>query len=147
MTPEQVAGTEYARILVDPKREDDAVKLIEGAIALRITTWWENSSARELAYVNEVNTRTSATSIVQYYQNNYFRQPYEELVDFPPIQVPVLQMHGLADPAVSKDGLNNTWDWVGKEYSLVTFPEVGHIPHLQVPDKVNAELVKWLKDQ
>ena len=145
MTPEQVAGTEYARILVDPKREDAAIKLIEGAIGLRMTTWWEKTSERELAFVKKANAQTSARSIVQYYQNNYFRQPYIEQTGFPQITVPVLQMHGLADLAVSKDGLSNTWDWVDAQYALITYPGVGHIPHMQVPDQVSVDLRKWIE--
>lgn len=58
----------------------------------------------------------------------------------------VLQVHGLDDPAVSKDGVCNTRDWVNQEYSLITYPEVGHIPHMQVPERVNTDLRKWLED-
>jgi pimeloyl-ACP methyl ester carboxylesterase len=28
---------------------------------------------------------------------------------------------------------------------LVLFPNVGHVPHIQIPDKFNAELLKFLK--
>ena len=82
---------------------------------------------------------------MQYYQNNYFRQPYIEQTGFPQITVPVLQMHGLADLAVSKDGLSNTWDWVDAQYALITYPGVGHIPHMQVPDQVSVDLRKWIE--
>ena len=57
-------------------------------------------------------------SIAHWYQANYFRQPYEELTGFPQVEMPVLQIHGLADPAVTKEGLADTWDWVDGEYTL-----------------------------
>ena len=74
-------------------------------------------------------------------------QTYEELSGFPQVEMPVLQIHGLADPAVTKEGLADTWDWVDGEYTLVTYPGVGHIPHLQVPERVNAALRAWLESQ
>ena len=73
-----------------------------------------------------------------------FRRTDTELTDFPQIEIPVLQFHGREDPAVSKDGLAGTWDWVDGEYTLVTYPGVGHIPQLQVPDRFNDTIKAWL---
>ena len=50
----------------------------------------------------------------------------------------------LADLAVYKDGLTDTWDWIDDDYTLVTYPGVGHIPHLEVPDKVTKAIRGWL---
>ena len=48
---------------------------------------------------------------------------------------------------LTKEGLADTWDWVDGEYTLVTYPSVGHIPHMQVPERVNAALRAWLESQ
>jgi len=144
-TPEQAEGSAYARILVDPEQEAAAIELLAGAIELRMTTWWNDQDPAITEFVNEANARTSVQSIAHWYQANYFRQPYKELSGFPQVEMPVLQIHGLADPAVTKEGLADTWDWVDGEYTLVTYPGVGHIPHLQVPERVNAALRSWLE--
>ena len=60
------------------------------------------------------------------------------------IQVPVLQFHGLADLAVHESGLAGTWGWVDGDYTLVTYPGVGHIPHVEVPDRVTTTIRSWL---
>ena len=143
-TPEEAKGTAYARVLVDPAQEEATIKLLKGAIKLRMETWWNDKDPRIVAFVNEANARTSNASIAQYYQNNYPRQPYTELTDLPQIKIPVLQIHGLADMAVHKNGLADTWDWVDADYTLVTYPGVGHIPQLQVPDKVTKVMRSWL---
>ena len=140
-------GSAYARVLVDPGQEAAAIELLAGAIDLRMTTWWNDQDPAITGFVNEANARTSVQSIAHWYQANYFRQPYKELTGFPQVEMPVLQIHGLADPAVTKEGLADTWDWVDGEYTLVTYPGVGHIPHLQVPERVNAALRTWLESQ
>ena len=103
-----------------------------------------DKDARIVAFVNEANTRTRAASIARYYQANYPREPYTEITDLPQIEIPVLQIHGLADLAVYKDGLADTWDWIDADYTLVTYPGVGHIPQLEVPDKVTKTIRGWL---
>ena len=107
-------------------------------------TWWADKDPRVVELVEQAQKRTSTIAIAHYYQANYFEEPYTELTDFPQIEIPVLQFHGREDPAVSKDGLAGTWDWVDGEYTLVTYPGVGHIPQLQVPDRVNDTIKAWL---
>jgi len=143
-TPEQAEGSAYARVLIDPAQEAAAIDLMNGAINLRMETWWNDQNPRIAEFVKEANARTSAQSIVHYYQSNYFREPYEEITDLPQVEMPVLQIHGLADPAVTKEGLAATWDWVESDYTLVTYPGLGHIPHLQVPDQVTEAIRSWL---
>ena len=36
--------------------------------------------------------------------------------------MPVLMIHGLGDTALLSGALNNTWDWMGKDLTLVTIP-------------------------
>ena len=146
-TPEQAKSTAYARVLVDPAQEEAAANVVDGVIKLRMETWWNDKDPRIVAFVNEANTRTSVASITRYYQANYPREPYTEITDLPQIEIPVLQIHGLADLAVYKDGLADTWDWIDADYTLVTYPGVGHIPQLEVPDKVTQTIRRWLRTQ
>jgi len=143
-TPEQAEGSAYARVLIDPAQEAAALELMNGAINGRMKSWWNDLDPAITEFVNEANARTSVQSIVHYYQSNYFRHPYEELTGFPQVEMPVLQIHGLTDPAVTKEGLAETWDWVDSDYTLVTYPGVGHIPHLAIPDRVTETLSWWL---
>jgi len=34
---------------------------------------------------------------------------------------------------------------VDAQYALITYPGVGHIPHMQVPDQVSVDLRKWIE--
>jgi pimeloyl-ACP methyl ester carboxylesterase len=56
----------------------------------------------------------------------------------------VLQFHGLQDTALDKDGLNRTWDRIAADYTLVTYPDVGHDIQLQAPDRVTTTMRWWL---
>jgi pimeloyl-ACP methyl ester carboxylesterase len=44
-------------------------------------------------------------------------------------------------PAHSK-GLNNTWDWLERDLTLVTIPGAGHFVQLDA-DKLVTETMKW----
>jgi epoxide hydrolase 4 len=57
---------------------------------------------------------------------------------------PVLMIHGLADTALLPAMLNNTWDWVDNELTLVTIPKVGHFVQQDASEQVNRAMRKWL---
>jgi pimeloyl-ACP methyl ester carboxylesterase len=40
--------------------------------------------------------------------------------------MPVLIFHGLDDWAISAHGLNNTWEWLEKDMTLVTITGASH---------------------
>ena len=42
------------------------------------------------------------------------------------LEVPVLEFHGLDDGAYVNQSLNDTWESLGKDFTLVTLPGVGH---------------------
>jgi len=61
-----------------------------------------------------------------------------------PVECPVLQLHGAADPAVLPATASGSGRWVAGPYTFRTIPEAGHFPHEERPDRVNAELLGWL---
>ena len=64
--------------------------------------------------------------------------------EMPNMQMPVLQFNGLQDTAVDKDGLMRTWDWIDRDYTLVTLPDVGHWVQRDAADVVTTTMRWWL---
>ena len=40
----------------------------------------------------------------------------------PPVKCPVLLIHGLKDQALLPGALNDTWNWIDNDLTLVTIP-------------------------
>ena len=65
--------------------------------------------------------------MLNYYKANYPSPPYME--DNSPVvmvQAPVLQFHGLDDPYLLYGALNDTWELLEQDLTLVTIPGAGH---------------------
>lgn len=68
--------------------------------------------------------------------------------EIPKIQMPVLAIFGTKDQYVSKEGLNNTWDWMEKDFTLVTIPSADHFVQQDAPELVSNSMKMWLlRDQ
>ncbi|MEX0965366.1 MAG: alpha/beta hydrolase [Pseudohongiellaceae bacterium] len=83
------------------------------------TLWYERYLA---AY-----QRSDYEAMLNYYRAYYPKPPW--LVDespIVPIQVAVLEFHGLEDGAYVNESLNDTWESMGKDLTLVTLPGIGH---------------------
>jgi pimeloyl-ACP methyl ester carboxylesterase len=91
--------------------------------------------------------RSSFEAMMNYYRANYPRDPYTAgaFLELPQVQAPVLQFHGLTDTALLPEGLNNTWEFLASDWTLVTIPGVSHWPHQAVPDKVSNMMKAWLE--
>ena len=75
----------------------------------------------------EAFRRSDYESMINYYRAYYPQPPW--LVDEGPktqFPVPVLQFHGLDDGAYVNTALNQTWEWMAGDLTLVTLPGVGH---------------------
>ena len=146
--PEQQKNSQYARDFQDP---DAVKKMLERAggkkenVARGLTFWVKDNAARE-KYI-EAFTNSSLEGMLNFYKANYPREPYaysEESTQFPRVKCPILMFHGLKDTALLPGALNDTWQWVDNDLTLVTIPEAGHFVQQDAAEKVTKCMVAWL---
>jgi pimeloyl-ACP methyl ester carboxylesterase len=63
---------------------------------------------------------------------------------FPAVKCPVLLIHGLKDTALLPGALNDTWNWIDNDLTLVTIPGAGHFVQQDQADLVTRTMVAWL---
>jgi len=139
-TPEQRRATEYARTFQQP----GVGAGIQSGAAGRAQRTYGEQGERVVRFVQEAYERSDVELMLNFYRANYPKEPYVELTDWPQIDMPVLQFHGLADSAVDKDGLSKTWDWIDGDYTLVTYPGIGHTVQIQAAERVIETMRWWL---
>ena len=109
----------------------------------QLTFWVKDPDARK-KYL-EAFQRSDIQAMLNYYKANYPREPYVE--DKSPVvktKMPVLMIHGLGDTALLSDALNNTWDWMGQDLTLVTIPGSGHFVQQDASEMVSKTMRMWL---
>jgi pimeloyl-ACP methyl ester carboxylesterase len=134
--PAQQKNSQYARNFQQP---DAASKLTAEGLAF----WVKDPDARK-KYV-EAFKRSDFEAMLNYYKRNYPREPYVE--DTSPVvktQMPVLLIHGLGDTALLSGALNNTWDWMGQDLTLVTIPGSSHFVQQDASELVSKSIRMWL---
>jgi len=92
--------------------------------------------------------RSDFEGMLNYYKANYPKPPYQE--DEAPlvvVEAPVLQFHGLDDAALLNGMLNNTWNWLEREFTLVTIPGAGHWAVTEKSDFTIPMMRAWLTVQ
>ena len=62
-----------------------------------------------------------------------------------PIIAPTLQLHGALDRAVLPRTAQGSGRYVIAEYEWHMIPDVGHFPHLESPEVVSGEIIRWAK--
>jgi pimeloyl-ACP methyl ester carboxylesterase len=91
--------------------------------------------------------------MLNYYKANYPRDAAEAKVRaeaaqatpaLPAVKCPVLLIHGLKDQALLPGALNDTWNWIDADLTLVTIPAAGHFVQQDAADLVTRTLVAWL---
>jgi pimeloyl-ACP methyl ester carboxylesterase len=134
--PEQQKNSGYARNF----QKDDSEKQLSAEGLAR----WVQDPAAKPKYV-EAFQHSDFTAMMNYYRRNYPREPYTE--DTSPVQkvkCPVLVIHGLKDTALMAPALNNTWDYVEQDLTLVTVPNAGHFVQADAADFVTRTMRMWL---
>lgn len=109
----------------------------------QLTFWVKDPEARK-KYL-EAFQRSDIGAMLNYYKRNYPREPYVE--DKSPVvktKMPVLMIHGLGDTALLSGALNNTWDWMGQDLTLVTIPGAGHFVQQDASELVSKSMRMWL---
>jgi pimeloyl-ACP methyl ester carboxylesterase len=134
--PEQQKNSQYARNFQQP---DAASKVTAEGLARRIP------DPEVRAKYLEAFQRSDIEAMLNYYKANYPREPYvEDTSPVVKIQMPVLMFHGLKDTALLSGALNNTWDWMDKDLTLVTIPSAGHFVQQDASDLVSKTMKAWL---
>lgn len=133
----QHRNSAYARIF----QRDDSEKALTPKILANIVAP-KNPELRAI-YENAFE-KSSIPSMMNYYRRNYPRQPYQ-VPELPKIQMPVLQFHGLSDTALLPPALNNTWEHLDQDWTLVTLPGTGHWAHHERAEMVTETMRWWLK--
>ena len=134
--PEQQKSSAYARRF--------QTEGAEKALTAEGLAGWVNDAAAKPKYI-EAFKNSDFTAMMSYYRRNYPREPYKE--DTSPlrkVQCPVLAIHGLKDTALLAPALNNNWDYVEKDYTLVTVPEAGHFVQADAAVFVTQTIRGWL---
>lgn len=134
--PEQQKNSAYARRFQQEGAEKNLTA--EG-----LSGWVKDPEARK-KYV-EAFKRSDFEAMLNYYKRNYPREPYT--LDSSPIvkvKMPVLMIHGLGDTALLAPALNNTWDFLEQDLTLVTIPGASHFVQQDASSLVSRSMKMWL---
>jgi epoxide hydrolase 4 len=132
---QQQQQSAYAR---DFQKEDAHKRLTPELLS----AWVKDPGARE-HYV-EAFRRSDFEAMLHYYKQNYPRQPYQEMHMPVKVQAPVLQIHGLQDQFLLPGALNNTWEWLENDWTLLTVHQAGHFVQHDAADLVTRNILNWL---
>jgi epoxide hydrolase 4 len=135
--PQQQKNSQYARNFQEP---DAHTKLTAEALV-----FWVKDPEAKKKYLEAFN-RSDFEAMLNYYKQNYPREPYRE--DASPVvkvKAPVLMIHGLDDWALLPGALNGTWEWLEKDLTLVTIPGASHFVQQDASEMVTRTIMMWLK--
>ena len=142
--PKQQRNSQYAR---DFQRPDAAKRISVNSL----TFVGQRSRLRKI--YQAALKRSSMEGMLNYYKANYPRdaaeaaarsEPAKANAATPAVKCPVLLIHGLKDPALLPGALNDTWNWVESDLTLVTIPSAGHFVQQDAADLVTRTMVAWL---
>lgn len=137
--PEQKKMSEYAQVF---RRPDAGASLQKDFLA---TLPVGKDQAAFPAY-RAAMAKSDIEAMLNFYKANYPAEPYQEDPrEVPHIKCPTLVFHGLQDPALHASGLNNTWQWVDNNLSIVTVPGAAHWVQEEAKDLVTNTISDWLK--
>jgi len=114
-----------------------------------LSGWVKDAEAKK--QYEKAFSRSSVESMVNYYKANmptkdqraaWLQDP--KVPELPTIKVPVLVIFGTKDKYVLKGGLNNTWDYVESDLTMVTLPNAGHFVQQDESELVSKSMRMWL---
>ncbi len=143
--PQARANTGYAQVFRNGSPEDPDIFFGAPMTAESLAGWVQDPTARA-RYV-EAFERSDFAAMLAYYKMNYPPTP-EPGAPLPPLtpnlDVQLLIFHGLEDAALHSDGLNNTWDWIDRDVTLVSAPGAGHFVQQDAAELVTSTMRWWL---
>ncbi len=133
---QQRSNSQYAR---DFQQEGAHLKLT----AEGLSSWVKDPQARQ-KYIQAFQ-RSDFEAMLNYYKKNYPRDSAgEDTSPLVKVKAPVLMIHGLNDTALLPGTLNNTWEWLENDLTLVTIPGAGHFVQQDASDLVTRSMKMWL---
>ena len=143
--PDALAGTTYAKVFRESNPDDPEVFFGMPMNSQTLSSWVTDEEA-QAKYI-EAFQRSDFTAMLNYYKRNYpdiWSGKTEPRPMAPRLNVSTLVFHGLDDTALHSDGLNNTWDWVDKDLTIVTVPGAGHFVQQDAAELVTTTMRSWL---
>ena len=143
--PDAFAGTTYAKVFREGSPDDPNVFFGYPMTAQTLSGWVTDAKARP-KYI-EAFERSDFMAMLNYYKQNYPDIWSGDDVSWPTapnVAISTLVFHGLNDTALHSDGLNNTWDWVDEDLTLVTVPGAGHFVQQDAAEFVTTTMRSWL---
>ena len=112
----------------------------------RLVRWVTDPEIRK-RYVAAMQ-RSDIEAMLHYYKANYPRTQNgpaaAKPAPMPKVRPPVLMIHGLEDKALLAAGLNDTWEWLENDLTLVTVPKAGHFVQHDASQMVSRSFWMWL---
>ncbi len=114
-----------------------------------LSGWVKDAEAKP--HYEKAFSRSSVESMVNYYKANmptkdqravWLNDP--KIPELPTVKAPVLVIFGTKDQYVLKGGLNNTWDYVESDLTMVTLPKAGHFVQQDESKMVSKSMRMWL---
>lgn len=143
------AGTGYAKVFREGKASDPEIFFGRPMTAQTLSGWVSDENAR-MKYV-EAFDRSDFDAMLSYYKQNYpdlwsegEGGPSLAPAETPGVAASTLLFHGLQDRALHSDALNNTWDWIDSDLTIVTAPEAGHFVQQDAAELVTTTMRWWL---
>ncbi len=140
-----IGGSHYAKVFREGHPDDPEVFFGMPMNAHTLSGWVTDDAARK-KYVAAFQ-RSDFTAMLNYYKQNYpdiWNPEFEPGPAAPQLNVSTLLFHGLDDTALHSDGLNNTWDWIDKDLTIVTVPGAGHFVQQDAAELVTTTMKWWL---
>lgn len=141
--PQQQENSGYARAFIAGKPSDPDIFFGMPMNPQTLSGWVTDPQARE-QYI-EAFGRSNFDGMLAYYKQNYPRGGSSSATPAAPrLNMPVLVFHGLEDTALHSDGLNNTWDWIDADTTIVAVPGASHFVQQDAAELVTSTLKWWL---
>ncbi|HEX2815345.1 MAG TPA: alpha/beta hydrolase [Phenylobacterium sp.] len=134
----QQAGSNYARNF---QKEGSEKNLTAEGLAN-----WVKDPKEKAAYI-EAFKRSDFGAMMNYYRANYPKGVGDTAAPpptTPPVNVPVLVIHGMKDTALNAAGHNGTWDHVTADTTILMIPTAGHFVQHDAEALVDRTVKDWL---
>jgi len=143
--PEARANTGYAQKFRNGKPSDPDIMFGGPMNSATLSGWVTDDAARK--HYQAAFERSSFDAMLAYYKRNYPppAKPGAAPPKTPQLAMPTLMFHGLEDTALPSDGLNNTWDWIDADLTIVSAPGAGHFVQQDAAELVSSTMLWWLR--